>query len=63
VWRVGRTRYEVAVSNPSRLCRGIGEAELDGVPVDSHAIPLVDDGGTHHVRVVLGVARAHQAAM
>jgi cyclic beta-1,2-glucan synthetase len=57
VWRVGRTRYEIAVSNPAQLCRGIGAAELDGMPVDSHAIPLVDDGGTHQVRVVLGEAR------
>ncbi len=54
VWRFGRTRYEIAVSNPERRCRGIAEAELDGVPVDSGAIPLVDDGGTHQVRVVLG---------
>lgn len=53
-WRVGATRYEIAVSNPARVCRGVAEAELDGAPVDSHAIPLVDDGGTHRVRVVLG---------
>jgi len=53
-WRVGRTRYEIAVSNPAGRCRGIGKAELDGVPVAAHAIPLVDDGGTHRVRIVLG---------
>ena len=53
-WRFGRTRYEIAVANPERRCRGIAEAELDGSPVDSRAIPLVDDGGTHQVRVVLG---------
>jgi cyclic beta-1,2-glucan synthetase len=55
-WRFGRTRYEIAVANPERRCRGIAEAELDGSPVDSRAIPLVDDGGTHQVRVVLGAA-------
>ena len=54
VWRFGRTRYEIAVSNPERRCRGIAEAELDGAPVDPRAIPLVDDGGTHQVRLVLG---------
>jgi cyclic beta-1,2-glucan synthetase len=54
VWRFGRARYEIAVSNPERRCRGIAEVELDGAPVDPHAIPLVDDGGTHHLRVVLG---------
>jgi cyclic beta-1,2-glucan synthetase len=54
VWRFGRTRYTIAVSNPERRCRGIALAELDGIPVDPHAIPLVDDGGTHSVRLVLG---------
>ncbi len=54
VWRFGRTRYEIAVSNPERRCRGIAAAKLDGAPVDSRAIPLVDDGGTHQVRLVLG---------
>ncbi len=53
-WRFGRTRYDIRVSNPERRCRGIAEAELDGAPVDSHAIPLTDDGGTHEVRLVLG---------
>ena len=47
-------RYEIAVSNPERRCRGIAEAELDGAPVDPRAIPLADDGGTHQVRLVLG---------
>jgi cyclic beta-1,2-glucan synthetase len=57
-WRVGRTRYEIAVANPERRCRGVGTARLDGVPVDPGAIPLVDDGGTHEVRVVLGAAES-----
>ena len=42
------------VTNPERQCRGVAEAELDGTPVDNRAIPLTDDGGTHHVRIVLG---------
>ncbi len=54
LWRFGRTRYEITVLNPERRCRGIGEAEWNGAPVDSHSIPLVDDGGTHQVRLVLG---------
>jgi cyclic beta-1,2-glucan synthetase len=53
-WRFGRTAYEISVTNPERRCRGIAEAELDGNPVDPGAIPLVDDGATHHVRVVVG---------
>jgi cyclic beta-1,2-glucan synthetase len=53
-WRFGRTRYEITVSNPDHRCRGIAEASLDGAPVQPRAIPLVDDGGTHRVGLVLG---------
>jgi cyclic beta-1,2-glucan synthetase len=53
-WRVGSTQYLIAVSNPDRLCRGVREASLDDRAVDATAIPLVDDGGTHQVRIVLG---------
>jgi cyclic beta-1,2-glucan synthetase len=55
-WRFGRTRYEISVTNPGRRCRGIETARLDGVEVDPRAIPLVDDGGSHEVRLVLGGA-------
>jgi cyclic beta-1,2-glucan synthetase len=54
VWRFGRSRYEISVANPEHRCRGVGEAELDGQPVDPAAIPLVDDGATHRVRVMVG---------
>ncbi|ABS28204.1 GH36-type glycosyl hydrolase domain-containing protein [Anaeromyxobacter sp. Fw109-5] len=60
-WRVGRTRYEISLTNPERRCRGIASAELDGVPVDPRAIPLVDDGAVHALRLVLGRVR-HDAA-
>jgi cyclic beta-1,2-glucan synthetase len=56
VWRFGRTRYEITVVNPEHRCRGVGEADLDGAPVDPAAIPLVDDGGIHVVRVALSAA-------
>ena len=54
LWRFGRTAYEISVTNPEHRCRGITEAGLDGNPVDPAAIPLVDDGATHQVRVVVG---------
>ncbi|HEX9050990.1 MAG TPA: carbohydrate-binding protein, partial [Anaeromyxobacter sp.] len=53
-WRLGRTRYEISVTNPERRCRGIRVARLDGAPVDPRAIALLDDGGIHELRVVLG---------
>jgi cyclic beta-1,2-glucan glucanotransferase len=54
IWRVGRTRYDITVQNPRRRCRGISEATLDDKPVDPAAIPLVDDGETHQVQIILG---------
>jgi cyclic beta-1,2-glucan synthetase len=50
------TRYEILVSNPERRCRGVAKAELDGRVVNAAAVPFIDDGGVHHVRVVLGHA-------
>jgi cyclic beta-1,2-glucan synthetase len=55
-WRVKSTRYLISVSNPGRQCRGVLSALLDDAPVDAAAIPLVDDGRTHLVSVVLGTS-------
>jgi len=54
IWRFKRSQYRISVSNPERQCRGVREASVDGAAVDAAAIPLVDDGRTHHVRIVLG---------
>ncbi|HUL74435.1 MAG TPA: glycosyl hydrolase family 65 protein, partial [Vicinamibacterales bacterium] len=54
VWQFQSSRYEIAVLNPEHVCRGVVTADCDGTPVESTAIPLVDDGGTHRVVVVLG---------
>jgi cyclic beta-1,2-glucan synthetase len=56
-WRIGGTTYAIAVTNPDRYCRGVRSATLDGVNVDGAAMPIVDDGRTHAVRIVLGSAR------
>ena len=57
-WRFRTTRYAIFVSNPDHQCRGVSTATLDGVVTDAAAIPLVDDGLTHDVRIVLGTERA-----
>jgi cyclic beta-1,2-glucan synthetase len=57
VWRFGGSRYEIVVENPEHRCRGIARAERDGAEVDPAAIPLVDDGAAHHVRVIIGKRR------
>jgi cyclic beta-1,2-glucan synthetase len=53
-WRFGRSRYEILVSNPEHRCRGIAEVRLDGNRVEMTAIPLVDDGAEHQVRLTMG---------
>ncbi len=53
-WTFRSTRYNIFVTNPGHHCRGVFSATLDGVATNKTAIPLVDDGGTHDVRIVLG---------
>jgi cyclic beta-1,2-glucan synthetase len=53
-WRFGGARYSIEVDNPERRCGGVASVELDGSPVDAAAIPLLDDGRAHRVRVLLG---------
>ncbi len=50
------TRYEITVENPDGVCRGVALLELDAavLPAAVSLIPLVDDGGVHAVRMVLG---------
>jgi len=53
-WRVGSSTYRIEVTNPARRSRGVARALHDGRLVDPRRIPLVDDGATHRVEVVLG---------
>ncbi len=57
VFRYRSARYEILVENPVGVSRGIAHAELNGETLPSGSqtrIPLVDDGNTHSLRVVLG---------
>jgi cyclic beta-1,2-glucan synthetase len=49
-------RYEISVDNQAGVCRSIARLELDDqvLPVGTAHITLVDDGGIHRVRVILG---------
>ena len=58
-WRFLDSRYEITVSNPTRRCRGVMTATLDGAPVDAAAIPLINDGRSHDVQIVLGDQPQH----
>jgi cyclic beta-1,2-glucan synthetase len=58
-WKFGRTRYRFLVLNPEHRSMGISVATLDGVSTSAAAIPLVDDGQEHEVKVVLGDPMRH----
>jgi cyclic beta-1,2-glucan synthetase len=54
--RYRTARYEIVVENPLGVCRGILAVKVDGEMQSdkSGLIPLVDDGLSHRVQVVLG---------
>ena len=54
-FRYHSARYELKVENPNGVSKGILVAEVDGKPVrGGAAIALVDDGATHHIKIILG---------
>lgn len=57
-YRHGTARYEIAVTNPNGVMRGIIGLELDGepLPVAEKWVPLQDDGRKHVVRLIMGSA-------
>jgi cyclic beta-1,2-glucan synthetase len=50
-YRHGTSRYVITVERPAEARPGRQRVLLDGRPLDGEEIPLVDDGGTHAVRV------------
>jgi len=55
-FRYNSARYEITITNPQGVSRGVIRAELDAQVLAGPGamIPLVDDGATHIVDVVLG---------
>ena len=61
VFKFRSARYQIVIDNPLGVSRGVAHAELDGEtlpPRPQTRIPLVDDGKTHSLRLVLGPAIA-----
>jgi cyclic beta-1,2-glucan synthetase len=50
------TRYDIVVENPRATGRGVTHIELDcrALPTGAIRIQLVDDGGVHKLRAILG---------
>jgi cyclic beta-1,2-glucan synthetase len=53
-WTNGRTSYQIVVTNPHRVWKGVTNAKLDGQAIDARAIPLTDDGKSHIVELTMG---------
>lgn len=53
-YRYKTAHYDITVTNPNHLTGGTGQVTLDGVKLNSNVIPLVDDGKTHVVKILLG---------
>jgi cyclic beta-1,2-glucan synthetase len=53
-FRYHSARYQLSVENPRGATRGVTKVILDGMPCSTAAIPLVSDGQTHTIAVVLG---------
>jgi cyclic beta-1,2-glucan synthetase len=53
-YRSGTTTFEIRVENPSSVNRGVKQLTLDGKVLPGTEIPLLADGATHQVNVVLG---------
>jgi cyclic beta-1,2-glucan synthetase len=56
-FRYRSSRYDISVENPLGACRGVLAAKMDGEMLTGNKkllIPLIDDGATHRLQVVLG---------
>ncbi len=57
------TRYRIMVENPAHVAKGVRSLTLDGTTLrEGSAVPLIEDGRLHTVRVTLGATVTEQAA-
>ncbi|HET7373726.1 MAG TPA: protein ndvB, partial [Gemmatimonadaceae bacterium] len=54
-YRHRQTVYEISVSNPEKVSRGVVSVTVDGIAAADEWICLIDDGRRHVVSIVLGV--------
>lgn len=46
--------YDIQVSNPDHVCKGIKSVTVDGNAIEGNVLPVFEDGKTHKVEVVMG---------
>jgi len=47
-------RYDIRVSNPNRVMKGVMSVEVDGQPLEGVVVPIFEDGAVHRVDVLMG---------
>jgi cyclic beta-1,2-glucan synthetase len=52
-YRFGSTHYKISVENPSGVNRGVRQILLDGIPLPTGSVSLIDDHQPHEVRVIM----------
>ncbi|MET0795038.1 MAG: glycosyl transferase, partial [Polyangiaceae bacterium] len=61
--RFRNAEYDIVISNPEHISKGVRQVVVDGVLQPSNVVPVFDDGKTHSVQVIMGfVASSEQAA-
>jgi cellobiose phosphorylase len=45
--------YEIEIINENGSCKGVQELWLDGKQVNGNQLPIIGDGKTHTIRVIL----------
>ncbi len=57
-FKVSRTfrnaTYEIKISNPDHVCKGIKSVTVDGKQIDGNILPVFSDGKIHNVDVIMG---------
>ena len=46
--------YEIKVRNPQHVCTGVKELRVDEELIEGNVVPVLDDGRSHRVEVVMG---------
>ena len=52
--RFRRAAYEIEVSNPDHVCKGVRRMSVDGKVIEGNVAPIFGDEAVHHIQAVLG---------
>jgi cellobiose phosphorylase len=52
--RFRSAKYEITVTNPDHVQRGVKSIVVDGIRIDGQILPIFSDEKSHQVSVILG---------